>query len=488
MHKPFARLLVVGALLAGSVAHAQVILPPTPGKAPDPAPNVIPKPAAQPAKSAPYGAGMKINISPDGSKYVRIMTAHQVWARYTENNTGTLSATEEPTPSQTDFSLRRSRVLLVAQLNSRFVIITQLGVNSQNTLSGGGPGEPTGPGKKPSFYLHDATVDYKVNSHLSLGGGLHAYNGISRQSSFAAFSLITLDVPGTQWPVTDAIDQTGRGLGLFAHGRFGHFDYRLSINDAFRSNLSSTPATLTTDVAAFNPRARGKVYQGYFTWEFLEKEANLVPFTVGCYLGSKRVLNVGTGFLYYGKGMYMRSEAAPSLQPNTSAWAIPYTKQDLSVLAADVFYDTPVDTTAGNKTAFTIYGAFYRYNMGSNFMRYGGNVNPGAGSAVLRGNSVPVLGTGTAQTIQTGFLLPQKLLGPKIRLQPYVDYIHGHYDGLRRTDGRIQDVHIMDGGVNVLLDGHQAKVTLNYRARPDFNNINNIDYRPEITTQLQIIL
>jgi hypothetical protein len=480
-------LLVAGTGLLASAAQAQVVVPPTTGKAPDPAPVGLPAPKAAPTKSAPYAGGMKINISPDGSKYVRIMTAHQFWARYNENNTGTVSATEEPTSDQVDFGIRRSRVLLVAQLNPRFLVITQLGINGQSTISGGAPGEPTGPGKKPQFYLHDALVEYKVNKYLSTGGGLHYYNGISRQTSFAAFSLITLDVPGTQSPVIDAIDQTGRGIGLYARGRVGKFDYRLSVNDAFRNNVSSTPATLTTDVAQFNPRSRGKVYQGYFDVELLDKELNLVPFQVGNYLGAKRVFNIGAGFLYTGDAMYSRPAAAPAPLP-ASVWTLPYNRHDLSVLSADVFFDTPVDTSARNQTAFAVYAAAFRYNMGPNYVRYGGTLNPGSGSAALRGNAVPVVGTGTAQTVQTAFLLPKRLLGPKVRLQPYVDYIHGRYEGLRRTDGRIQDVHIFDGGVNVLLDGHQAKVTLNYRARPDFNDVNALNYRPEVTMQLQVIL
>ena len=477
-------------LLTATTARAQVVVPPTTGKAPDPAPVSLPKPAPAPAKSAPYAGGMRISLSPDGSKYVRIMTAHQLWVRYNENNQGTVSATEEPTADQLDFGLRRSRVMLVAQLNPRFLIITQLGINGQSTLSGGAPSEPTGPGKKPQFYLHDALVEYKVNQYLSVGGGLHYYNGISRQTSFAAFSLITLDVPGTQSPVIDAIDQTGRGLGVYGRGRVGRFDYRLSVNDAFRSNLTSTPATLTTGVAQFNPRSRGKVYQGYFDWEFLDKELNLVPFVVGNYLGARRVLNVGTGFLYYANGMYSRPQDAPAALPTgATAWsAIPYDRHDVSVLSADFFFDTPVDTAARNATAFAVYAAAYKYNMGPNYVRYGGTLNPGAGSNALRGNAVPVVGTGTAQTIQMGYLLPRRLLGPKLRLQPYASYIHGRYEGLCRPDGRLQDVHILDGGVNLLVDGHQAKVTLNYRARPDFTTVGNLDYRPEVTMQLQVIL
>ena len=481
----YGRWLAASLLFLGAAAHAQVVVPPSTGKAPDPAPVQLPKPAPAPTKSAPYAGGMKINLSPDGSKYVRVMTAHQFWARYTENNSNTTNATEELSYDQVDFGIRRSRVLLVAQLNPRFLIITQLGINVQTTISGGAPNDPTGPGKKPLFFLHDALVEYKINKYLNFGGGLHYVNGISRQTSFAAFSLLTLDVPGTQWPVIDAIDQTGRGLGMYVRGRVKSFDYKLSVNDAFRSNLTSTPATLTTGVAQFNPRARGMVYQGYFDWEFLDKEANLVPFQVGCYLGARRVLNLGAGFLFYKDGMYTRTASNPTTLP-TNVWAIPYEKQNTSTVAADLFYDTPVDTA--QQTAFTVYAAAYRYNMGSNFVRYGGTMNPGTGTASLRGNAVPVLGTGTSQTIQTGFLLPKKLLGPKVRLQPYADYIHGRYDGVRTSDGNIKDIHVFDGGVNVLLDGHQAKITLNYRARPDFTNVNNVQYRPEITTQLQVIL
>lgn len=486
MTKLYSFLLLSGLLLT-TVAQGQIIVPPTQGRAPDPAPATVPKPALAPAKSAPYAGGMKISISPDGSKYVRIMTAHQLWARYNENNAGTLANPDEQQRDQVDFGLRRSRVLLVSQLNSRFLVITQLGINSQSTFAGGAPNEPTGPGKKPQFYIHDALVEYKVNSYLSFGGGLHYYNGISRQTSFAAFSLIALDVPGPQSPMLDALDQTGRGLGVYARGRMGNFDYRLSVNDAFRTNASSAPNLLTTGVAQFNPRARGKLLQGYFDWEFLEKELNLVPFAVGNYLGAKKIFNVGAGFLYSAQGMYSRPADNPAILP-ANPWTIPYDRHDISVVSADVFYDTPVDTAARNQTAFTVYGALYRYDMGPEYVRYSGTLNPGFGGAALRGNAVPVLGTGTAQTIQTGFLLPKRLLSPKIRLQPYAAYIHGRYEGLRRPDGHIQDVHIYDTGVNVLLDGHQAKITLNYRARPDFTNISGIDYHPEVTMQMQVIL
>lgn len=91
----YGRWLAASMLLLGTAAQAQVVVPPSTGKGPAPAPVELPKPTPAPAKSAPYAGGMKINLSPDGSKYVRVMTAHQFWAKYTENNSNTTNATEE---------------------------------------------------------------------------------------------------------------------------------------------------------------------------------------------------------------------------------------------------------------------------------------------------------------------------------------------------------------------------------------------------------
>jgi len=49
-------------------------------------------------------------------------------------------------------------------------------------------------------------------------------------------------------------------------------------------------------------------------------------------------------------------------------------------------------------------------------------------------------------------------------------------------------VNIVDVGTNLLLDGHNAKVTLNYRHRPDFTTIDDLKYRPEVTLQTVIFL
>ena len=70
--------------------------------------------------------------------------------------------------------------------------------------------------------------------------------------------------------------------------------------------------------------------------------------------------------------------------------------------------------------------------------------------------------------VQAGFLLPKNLLGPKLRVQPYASHLLASYEGLRDSDGEKKGVNIFDAGANFYIDGHNAKFTLNYRARPDF--------------------
>ncbi|WP_262386010.1 hypothetical protein [Hymenobacter sp. BT491] len=491
--------LTLSALLAAATASAQVVPPPPAGQNPPPAEQAPPPPAPKPAAPVPYGAGMKVNLSPDGSKYLRFMTWHQVYVRYNENNTNTLRAPNKPQHSQIDFGLRRSRLVILAQLNPRFLIYTHFGINNQNAVSGGAPGETTGPGKKPQFFIHEAVTEYKVNKYLNLGAGLHYYNGISRLTSASTTSILTMDLPLTNFPTIDQTDQFARWFGIYAKGRIGKFDYRMAIDDPFLTNQASTPLNLGTtaagvntgtNIAQYNPQNTKHVYQGYFNYNFLEPEASVLPYFQGTYLGTKRVLSIGAGFLYNKDAMYSRSTTSvvPSTFPAATDLfaAVPTRKHDMKMYGVDVFYDAPIDTAS--RTALTVYGVYYNFSMGPNYVRFVGAENPGFGTVATRGNAVPQSGTGSSEYLQLGFLLPKQTFGPKARLQPYVAYLHSSYEGLRDASGERKGVNIYDAGVNLLLDGHNAKVTLNYRARPDFTNVNSVNYRPEISLQTQVFL
>jgi hypothetical protein len=47
---------------------------------------------------------------------------------------------------------------------------------------------------------------------------------------------------------------------------------------------------------------------------------------------------------------------------------------------------------------------------------------------------------------------------------------------------------MLDAGLNVYLAGHHSKMTLNYRARPDFSDINAVKNRGEVTLQFMVYL
>ncbi|MBD2767960.1 hypothetical protein IC235_08645 [Hymenobacter sp. BT664] len=532
-------LALSGLMLANAGASFGQVTPPPPtppGALPTPTPvpagaNPVPSgqqtpsapvaPAAgsaatpPPTESVPYGAGMKVNISPDGSKYLRFITWHQIWTRYTENNSNTERAPGKLQTDQVDFAIRRSRLIILAQLNPRFLIYTHIGINNQTAVNGGFA--PATDAKKPQLFIHEAVVEYKVNKYLSLGTGLHYQNGLSRLTRASTLNFLTLDAPLTNWPTIEAIDQFARGIGAYAKGRISKLDYAFSVNESMLTNLTLTPLSLggtpvttgtgadqvTTSIgnntAQYNPQGTNHIYQGYLSWEFLEQESNLLPFNVGSYLGTKRVFNLGGGFFYNHDGMFSRDNtvAVPgaAFTPAQIA-AIPTSKHDIGLWSLDAFFDTPINKETG--TAFTVYGVYYNYNMGPNHVRFIGAANPGYGTNARRGNAVPQSGTGQAGFAEAGYLLPKSLLGPKMRVQPYASYLLAGYEGLRTAANERKNVNIVDVGANFFLDGHNAKFTLNYRHRPDFSlpagtpstvtAPTDVEYRPEITLQTQIFL
>ena len=250
------------ALLSIGTASGQV-MPPATGPAPAPAAPAPPPPVPTATKPVPYGGGMKINLSPDGSKYLRFLTWAQMWAQYNENNSNTVR-NGNPKSDQTTFGIRRARLIMLAQLNARFLTYIDLGIENQTALSGGTPNDPNGTGKRAPNYIHEAIAEYKVNKYLSIGGGLNYQVGVSRMTAASTATIMTYDIPVTNFPTLDQTDQFGFFLGFYGKGRIGNFDYRVAIDDAFATNTASTPVALRTNVAQFNPRNTNKIYQGYF--------------------------------------------------------------------------------------------------------------------------------------------------------------------------------------------------------------------------------
>jgi hypothetical protein len=187
-----------------------------------------------------YGSGLKIKFNDDGSKYLRVISWAQVWSRYNYNNEGTTrqGAEQEAT---FDVGLRRARMLFLSQISPRFLILAHFGINNQNALSNS-LANNAGNTWKPGIFFHDMWTEYLVSKgkmkngspyELSIGAGLHYWNGISRSTNASTLNFMTLDAPIVNWATIDAADEFARMMGIYAKGKLDKFDYRFAVNMPF---------------------------------------------------------------------------------------------------------------------------------------------------------------------------------------------------------------------------------------------------------------
>lgn len=416
-----------------------------------------------------YGEGIKLKLGEDSAKYIRFITWHQIWSRFSENNKGS-TRLGQPAPESFDFGVRRSRFLAYAQVSDRFLILTHFGINNQTGISGGSNGRD---GQRAPFFMHDAWADFKLfKDYVHIGAGLHYWNGLSRMTRASTLNFLTLDAPIFNWPTIDQTDQFARRIGIFAKGKVGKLVYNFSFSDPFRANLDGL---IAVDASNYSPRNTSKVTDGYLSYEFLEAEGNLLPFTVGTYLGDKKILNLGAGFMHNSDAMwYQVPDAGGGLDTSFA---------HMTLLSVDLFLDIPL-TQRMKGGSITFYTVAYLYDMGPNNVRFVGIMNPADGGGPGRGNAVPTIGTGHIYYWQLGFAMPRKT--DKYVLQPYVAMSHAYLDGLRDEAGGAVPVHVLDTGINLLLAGHHAKLTLNYRNRPDFTDALAIERRSEMILQTMI--
>ncbi|RZJ72756.1 porin [Flavobacterium sp.] len=436
--------------------------------------------------SPDYGSGLKFNLNEDGSKYLRVLAWNQVWLRSTEMNPGTNINGEGASTSE-DIGNRRLRLLLHAQLSKRYMILTHIGINNQTFTNGGAAGTTGtggyGQGKKPGLFFHDAWNEYAVilpgeakDFSLTLGGGLHYYMGLSRMTMASTLNFLTIDSPIFSWPLIDNSDQFARQMGLFAKGKFGRLEYRLSYNKPYATNLAPTNVTSEGAAVAVDNNGNTKWSKaGYLEWQFFDIESNLLPYKVGSYLGTKKVFNLGAGFYTAPDGT--RTSVNSDLR-----------KHDIKLFAGDVFLDLPVGKKE-NKMAITAYGGFFSYDFGPNYLRNIGIMNVGSLDPTFTGTNItgpgnlqPMIGTGNILYAQAGFLLPNKNEKPKVRIQPFAAYTHKNFEALEKASNQY------DVGANFFIDGHHAKITTQYSARPVYSSLNDSQLKGDFVVQLQIYL
>lgn len=389
---------------------------------------------------------VKLFLNDEQTHWVKGTGLGQIWVRYTRFNPGS-TVFGTPKDEAFDVGLRRVRYQVMGQITDQVFVYTQFGINSFGSLSG----------RKPGMFLHDVTAEYTViKSRLSLGAGLHGWNGTVRYSSSSVGSILGLDLPIIEEATNDITDQFVRKLGVYAKGQLGALDYRVSASNPFpvQTALSPVPSLPenVVDIAYFSLSAPALNYQGYFFWQFLEKETSQIPYMTGSYLGKKRVFNIGGGFSTQDHAVeYREIIKGPVVQRASKQFGF------------DLFYDTPINKEKG--TAVTAYAAFIDYDFGPNYLRNGGAMNPAngvneQGTFNGPGNNAPLIGTGQVYYTQVGYLMKKDLLDKLGTLQPYGQLIVSNYE---RVDGLIT---IYNVGVNWLQTGNRSKLSLDYQSRP----------------------
>jgi hypothetical protein len=394
------------------------------------------------------GEGLIKYLNSDSTRYIKATGLAQLWIRYNYNNPGS-TIFGKPQEETFDVGIRRARYQVLGRISERTFLYMQAGINNFNYLSA----------RKTPLFFHDVTAEYTViKTRLTLGAGLHGYNGTARYTSSATGSILGLDLPFVEEATNDISDQFVRKPGLYAKGKLARLDYKFSFSTPLPVQTALSPvASLDTSLRNFsfyNPEPPKPQSSGYLMWQFLEKESNLLPYMTGSYLGKKRIFNIGAGFSYQADGFWYRS------LPAGDTVRVP-----LSQFAVDIFYDIPVNKNKMN--AVTLYAAFLNYNFGPNYIRNVGIMNPtngvtGSSSFNGTGNAAPVIGTGTVIYLQGAWLFKKDLLGGEGTLQPYFHFVYAEYERLKSP------MYIYSTGINWLITGHQAKISIEYQDRPIF--------------------
>ena len=360
---------------------------------------------------------LTVKLDESGNKYIRFITWHQIWAE-----DGNLN--NDVDDQGLTMRIRRSRLLAYAQISPRFLILTHFGLNTLNSRNM----DPIGDARANNtsqLFLHAAWTEFKVSSgdELYLGAGLHYWNGLSRFTSASTLNFMTLDNYRQAWASLGLSDQFARHIGVYAKGKIGKLRYTLAVNDPIFNALGSsdTPAqgAITYSGRRLLGDDAGLLTAAYVDYQFLDQESNKLPYRVGTYLGKKRVFNIGAGFINHGNGTAV-------LENNGTV-----TGSDVSHFALDAYYDAPAGDGAINA-----YAVYYNFDYGDN---YALGTTYGTGSSVYG---------------QFGYLFPE--FTDRGRLMPYIAYSTRDFEAFENAGNTFQF------GANWFINGHHAKITLEY--------------------------
>jgi hypothetical protein len=434
--------------------------------------QVAPEAGGTPPASKPPLEELRLKLNDGGSHYLKWTFLNQVWLRFNDSNPGTL-VLNEPARQTFDIGLRRTRIQFYGQLTDHVFFYTQFGQNNFNFLAG--QNAASNGNRKFQVFFHDALGEYKIwksNNWLTLGGGLTIANGLSRFSQPAIGSIMTLDVPIFAQATVDQTDEFSRKLSIYARGQLGKLDYRVILSDPFPITSNGNGPVTPGPNATFAAEGHHKQYQGFFMWNFFQKENHTTPYMTGTYLGKKKIFNLEAGFITQKNAMWVSHDNNATRQ-----------YQDMKLWSAALFYDAPLNTDKG--TALSAYAGYYNLDFGTNYLRYNGVMNPANGIQPgfvpnSQGNAFPMFGSGQVLYAQLGYLLRQNLLGENGTLMPYASIMRADYD-------RLSDrMNVWNVGMNWLIKGHSSKLTIDYQGRPSYS-VQGSDYI-KTSTRGQLLL
>ncbi|MDL2144555.1 hypothetical protein QQY79_18670 [Flavobacterium tructae] len=337
-----------------------------------------------------------VNISKDGSQYIKFGMNLQVWGRYAELNEGSKIGTNEVSDAY-DIVIRRLRLQAMGMLTENIFFHLQLGQNNINFTQNNGP-------SNAPLSVMDALGEYHFSKKLHIGGGLTAWGaGTTRYSANSSSSHLTLDTPMYQQFTNISSTFGNRNLSIYAKGDLGKFNYRAAITNPYRNTTDNLG--INSSISTQTPRAQ---YAGILTYSFFDKESLEDAYHKGTYLGTKKILNIALGYMTQAKAMWR-------LTPDAT---IAY--DDMKILGFDVFYDSPINSKGA---AITAYAAFNNNNYGKNYIQSVNTPNPAIGdNSLINGSGAGFIGIGTGNIYyaQLGYLFGKSdNESKKGRFQPY---------------------------------------------------------------------
>lgn len=283
------------------------------------------------------------------------------------------------------------------------------------------PGSP--PGSPAQAGVLDAIAQFK----LMKDGELNVFMGrmlpaCDRSNSDGPYYLTTWSFPVTSIAFNNETNGFGRTDGVTVWGDISKFKYWVGAYEGIK------PPAGTTGTAIFGDHLS---YAARLQYDILDPETGY--YLSSTYYGSQRVLAIG---------LAMNGQDEAFLGPRGHMVG----SMNFEI---DILYEDKLDFLGSG--VLTVEGDYYRYQRG-------GLGGPGGGLAA----TPPALGFGQGDgfLILIAFLVPGHV-GPG-QFQPHVRYQGFNEEAVGAGNATKNDFHQFDIGVNYVIEGHNARITLVY--------------------------